>query len=144
MRVSRDQMMMDIAFMVGQRATCDRRRVGAVISRESRVVSTGYNGPPSGMTHCNHKALGVGGSAGCSQAVHAEANAIIFAARHGIATEGCALYTTCEPCLECAKLIINAGIQQVIYTFPYRAHEGLELLRAAGLRVIQLSGGIVE
>lgn len=124
-RVPREHMLMEMAWAVSGRSTCSRLGVGAVIARDGRVISSGYNGNIVGMNHCYHVL-----DEQCTTAVHAEANAILFAARYGTATEGAELYTTHEPCHECAKLIINAGISHVVYMTPYRKHEGLELLFA--------------
>jgi dCMP deaminase len=141
-RLSRDEVSMQIAHVVAQRGTCSRARVGAVISRDGRVLATGYNGPPSGLPHCtdpsgctDEQRVAEGG---CSRSVHAEANCIAFAARHGIATEGANLYTTHLPCLKCAELIVNAGIKSVYYSMDYRIKDGEVLLRAAGVDIIKL------
>lgn len=131
-RRSRNSVLMSMAETLSDRATCTRRQVGALIVRDSRVISTGYNGAPAGLPHCNHR-LNELPSAGCQRAVHAEANAIVFAARNGIATEGATIFTTLSPCYECAKLIINAGITQVWYDTRYRDPAGLELLDQAGV-----------
>ena len=125
---------MDIAFAVSARGTCSRAQVGAVIARDFRVISTGYNGVPSGMGHCDHTQ----DEQGCKHSVHAEANALVFAARHGLSVEGCTLYTTYSPCYECAKLIVNAGITRVAYSLLYRDYSGVELLRDAGITVLSV------
>lgn len=119
------------AALVAERGTCNRAKVGVVIARDGRILSTGYNGAPSGMPHCHHSL----NSDPCTTAVHAEANAIAFAARHGVALEGAELHTTLTPCQPCAQLIINAGIVRVISFQPYRDQSGLKLLRAAGLKL---------
>ena len=132
MRASRDSMLMAMAWVASRRGTCNRLSVGAVIAHDSRVVSTGYNGNPSGMDHCSHTKEDLK----CTTAVHAEANAIAFAARWGgKGTQDATLYVTHAPCLECAKLIINSGITAVIYDRPYRLTEGLEMLHSAGVQV---------
>lgn len=127
MRATRDGMLMGMARVVANRSTCDRLQVGAVIAREGRVISSGYNGNIVGMNHCSHVEHP---SIPCTSAVHAEANAILFAARYGVSTEGAALYTTHQPCLNCAKMIINSGISLVAYDHPYRDNSGLDLLLA--------------
>lgn len=126
-RATRNQMLMSMAWSVADRSTCSRLNVGAVIARDGRVISSGYNGNLVGMDHCDHTSS----SEPCTSAVHAEANAILFAARYGTAVEGAYLFTTHEPCLDCAKLIVNAGITAVIYAIAYRKHDGLELLLKA-------------
>jgi len=157
-RPSRDEMLARIAEGVAMRSTCARGHVGAVISRDGRIISTGYNGAPANMPHCDHSELfelrreahrsGDFSSEWydgqvrlkaleeqtCLDSVHAEANAIAFAARYGVATEGSCLHTTHSPCLECAKLIVNAGITEVYSTREYRLTEGVDLLIAAGVR----------
>lgn len=129
--------MMRMAETVALRSTCDRLNVGCVIARDSRVISTGYNGNVSGQVHCKHMLQNKPDSP-CTTAVHAEANAIVFAARHGVAVHENELWTTHQPCLDCAKLIINAGIWRVHFKNPYRLREGLELLLDVGLMVFQV------
>ena len=104
-RPTRDETTMYVAQAIAERGTCCRLRVGAVICRDGRILATGYNGAPAGMPHCEHEK---GDDTPCEVTVHAEANAIAFAARHGVRTEGAELHTTHSPCLTCAKLIINA------------------------------------
>lgn len=135
-RISRDQMLINIAFIVSRRSTCARSQVGAVIADEGRIVSTGYAGAPAGMPHCSSGVCDL--SQPCHRTVHAEANAIAWAARSAIAIEGCALYCTLSPCLECAKLIINSGIERVVYGEAYRKTNGVELLRGAGVEITYL------
>jgi dCMP deaminase len=140
-RPTKVEMMMGIARMVSLRGTCDRLQVGAAIARDSRVISTGYNGNVSGAIHCRHsddEFYGYGSEDGCQTAVHAEANALVFAARHGVAVLDAELWTTHLPCLSCAKLIINAGITQVWFEHDYRKREGLELLIETGLFVFRV------
>lgn len=133
MRATRNEMLMDMAFVVANRGTCNRLKVGAVIVREGRVMSSGYNGNVIGQDHCKHL-----WNDPCEDAVHAEANAILFAARYGTSTEGASLYTTHQPCLNCAKMIINAGITHVYYGQPYRDNSGLNLLSAhPGVEIYQ-------
>lgn len=133
-RPSKAEMMIGIARMVSLRGTCDRLWVGAAITRDSRVISTGYNGNVSGQPHCYHHPE----DQGCVTAVHAESNAIIFAARHGVAVEGAELWSTHQPCHHCAKLIINAGITRVFYENPYRLREGLEMLIQSNVEVFRV------
>lgn len=134
-RRDRTRVLMSMAQNVASLGTCSRLQVGALIVYRARVISTGYNGAPAKMPHCRHE-----GNEPCLDSVHAEANAIAFAARLGGAgTEGSTLIVTHAPCLECAKLIINAGIREVIYGQPYRRTEGLELLANAGVIVTQLN-----
>jgi dCMP deaminase len=122
-------MLMDMARVVSARGTCMRMMVGAIIARDSRALSMGYNGVPSGLPHCNHT---MDEANGCARAVHAEANAIVWAARNGIVTDGAEMFTTHMPCLSCAALIINAGIMRLVWSIPYRDRSGMDLLVASG------------
>jgi len=124
---------MEMAFIVAGRGTCSRLQVGAIIARDGRVISTGYNGVPAGLPHCIHATYEI--HDGCTQAEHAERNAIYYAARYGTALEGSEMYATHAPCETCARAIINAGIKRVYYKIPYRKTEGVELLERAGLEV---------
>lgn len=143
-------MLMSVAAVYAERSTCSRAAVGSLIVRDGRIMSTGYNGTPSGMPHCEHPCTcelptdrrydcprhGTAPKYRCKATVHAEANAIVFAARHGVATEGASLYTTMAPCVECSKLIVNAGIRHVICGEQYVDNAGIELLALAGVDVI--------
>lgn len=141
---------MGTAALWADRSTCSRLHVGCVVARESRILVTGYNGAPSGMAHCDHECnCGYPGKGGllfenrhlsscnskqpCTISVHAEANAIAFAARHGISLEGAFLYTTHTPCRPCSMLIINAGIIAVVWKEDYMRDDGLELLKAGNV-----------
>lgn len=136
-RPTRNEVLMEIADVIAQRSTCTRKQVGAVVARDGRVLVLGYNGAPSGMPHCLHEPNVI--DAPCTIAVHAEANAIAFAAKHGIRLEGATLYTTCSPCHTCAQITINSGIVEVYYLEQYRDTEPIQLLEKAGLKVWQLS-----
>lgn len=118
-----------LAEQAAKRSTCSRLQVGAVIVQNNQVISTGYNGAPSGIVHCTHV-----DDTPCRISVHAEANALIFAG----ALSPCYLremYVTHLPCYDCSKLIINAGIDRVMYRDTYRTTEGLELLVQGGVFV---------
>ena len=145
-RPSRHEVLMETASVQAQRSTCERAQVGVVIARDGRILATGYNGAASGLPHCDHSADGVTvyspgrrsddgipKDPGCKIAVHAEANAIAYAARHGVALLGSTLYTTYSPCLACAQIVINAGVIQVIALKKYRVEDGSNLIRDAGL-----------
>jgi dCMP deaminase len=137
-RISRDQMLMEMAITASKRSTCNRKHVGAIIAIDGRPVSVGYAGAPSGLPHCLDHGCIPGPDGGCIRTQHAEANAIAFAARKGISTEKATLYTTVSPCLACAKLIINAGISEVWFLELYRKQEGLQLLDLLGISCEQL------
>lgn len=126
---------MAVAAIYSTRGTCGRLHVGAVASRDGRVLTTGYNGAPAGMPHCDHNE----GDIGCTVAVHAEANAIAFAAKYGVALHDAELHVTHMPCLKCAQLIVNAGISRVVFSQAYRDTSGVALLIEAGVTVDQLN-----
>lgn len=147
-RPTRDQTLHQIAEAMSWRSTCSRNAVGVVIAREGRILSTGYNGAPAGMPHCEHLCDCGGNSLDpslhrpscesmqpCKIAVHAEANAIAYAARFGVETQGADLFTTLSPCVACAQLIISAGIISVRYGREYRDRSGLTLLIQADIVV---------
>lgn len=137
-RKSRDEVCLEVANVFSQRGTCLRAQVGAAIARDGRILATGYNGPPAGLEHCEPLCF-ERHSNGCLVAVHAECNAIAYAARHGIAIEGGTLYSTHLPCLGCAQLIVNSGIIRVVYSQDYRDHSGLDLLRLAGCDMMHMT-----
>jgi dCMP deaminase len=136
-RPSRDELGIRLAVIYSTRGTCERAQVGAVISREGRAIASGYVGAPAGLPHCTDVGCDIGDAGGCIRTVHAEANAIAYAARSGTSTEGATIYSTHAPCLDCAKLIINAGLTRFVYDFIYRDPRGLQLLRDAGVEVEQ-------
>ena len=133
-RIDRETMFMQITEVVAKRSTCLRARVGATIIRDNRVVSIGYAGAPSRLKHCTENGCKIE-DGHCVRTVHAEANAIAFAAKAGIPTDGAEMYITHSPCKNCAKLIINSGIRRVTYR-EYRG-DGIELLDYAGVEVIR-------
>lgn len=131
MRPSRDELLTETAFLWAKRGTCSRLQVGCVISRGGRILAQGYNGAPAGLPHCIHTEL----DGPCTEAEHAEKNAIAWAARNGVRLEGAEMHVTNMPCKSCAMSIINAGIVRVMYTLPYRLTAGVELLQSAGVEV---------
>ena len=118
-RVSWENYFMNIAREVATRATCDRKMVGAVIVRGKTILSTGYNGSLRGLPHCDEVGHEME-NGHCVRTVHAEANAIVHAARHGIIVEGGEIFITASPCYNCFKLIVNAGITKIYYGEFYR------------------------
>jgi len=127
-RPSWDEYFMLMAKLASTRSTCLAFPVGAVIVKDRQVLATGYNGSPSGSAHCTAQGYCYEGLSSCdasktlpSRAVHAEANAIAQAARHGIATQGATIYVTLEPCIACLKLIISAGIREVFYETDFNS-----------------------
>jgi dCMP deaminase len=129
---------MSIAQVVSTRSTCHRKYVGAVLVRNRIILSTGYNGSIRGMPHCSEVGHMMEGGH-CVATIHAEANAIIQAALHGISSNGAACYVTHLPCLTCTKMLINAGISQIIYLTTYRADENaMAFFKEAGVAVRQV------
>jgi dCMP deaminase len=129
---------MNIARQAATRSTCERKHVGAVIVRDKTILSTGYNGSIRGMPHCDDVGhLMENGH--CVATVHAEANAIIQAAKNGVRIEGAELYTTASPCWLCFKLIANAGIRRVYYGEFYRDERSIEVARQLRIELIDLS-----
>lgn len=141
---------MEIAHLVKTRATCPRRSVGAVIVRDRHILATGYNGAPSGLPHCPEQGPHADWPEGCMRAghciraLHAEQNAILQAAKLGVPTDGASIYVTCQPCNNCAKMIINAGIQKVVYEGDYPDPFSLEMFRDGRLEVLRLIDGRLE
>jgi len=140
-----DVYFMDIADLVSKRSTCLRRSVGAVLVKDRRVLATGYNGAPSGLHHCLdvgclREQLGVpsGERHELCRGLHAEQNAIIQAALHGVSVNGSTLYCTNHPCIICAKMIINAGIITVVAKADYRDKFAEDILEEAGIEVSRI------
>ena len=143
-RPSWDSYFMQLASVVAERSTCLRRRVGAVMVKEKQILSTGYNGSPSGLLHCDEigclrQILNVpsGERTEICRAVHAEQNAIVQAAKHGVAITGADLYTTLQPCVLCTKLLINVGIKRVVYLEAYPDQLAAEMANEAGLMLVR-------
>jgi len=141
-RPSLDEYFLEIAFVVGKRATCLRKNVGAVIVKDKRILSTGYNGAPSGMNHCleigcirDLEKIPSGTRQEKCRAVHAEQNAIIQAAIHGVSIAGATIYCTHQPCILCAKMLINSNIKRVVYATFYPDDDSLEFFKDAGVEV---------
>jgi dCMP deaminase len=124
---------------LGMLGTCARRKVGAIITRDGRAISWGYNGALAGMPHCDENAHGyhpeMNMNRPCLNTVHAEANCIYYAARQGISTDGGTIYVESSPCYTCAQAVIAAGIVRVVFAREYRDPAGLHLLMDAGLRI---------
>ena len=141
-RPSWDEYFLNIAHLVSTRSTCLRRKVGAVIVKNKQVLATGYNGAPSGITHCDkvgclRDELGVpsGQRHELCRALHAEQNAFLQAARHGVSLEGATLYITTQPCSICAKMIINVGIRKIIIEGDYPDEFARTFLREANIEM---------
>lgn len=131
-RPSWDAYFLDIAFAIATRSTCDRAHVGAVLVRDRRILCTGYNGAPAGLPHCDDVGhLIIDGH--CVRTLHAEQNALIQAALHGVSTAGATAYVTHQPCLTCAKMLINAGVKRVVYAGNYPDPISVNFLSQAGV-----------
>jgi dCMP deaminase len=129
-----DDYFLTIARTVATRATCPRASVGAVLTREHRILTTGYNGAPRGVSHCLEAGCLLVHDH-CQRAVHAEANAIVQGALHGVSLAGATAYCTHEPCVNCTKLLISAGVERIVYETAYPDSIASELLREAGVAV---------
>ncbi len=136
-RAGWNEYFMNIAEQVSTRSTCDRKHVGAVIVRDKTILSTGYNGSLRGAPHCDD--IGHDMDAGhCVRTVHAEANAIAQAAKHGVMIDGSEMYVTASPCLTCFKLVANSGINVIYYKEFYRDERITEYARQAGLTLVYM------
>jgi len=140
-RPSWDDYFMQITHMVAGRATCLRRKVGAILVKDRRILSTGYNGPPAGLPHCDELGgcirykLNVpsGERQELSRAVHAEQNCIIQAAVHGFSIKGAVLYSTNQPCSTCTKMLINSGVREFVVSDGYPDELAREMMEQAGV-----------
>ncbi|MBI5488110.1 MAG: dCMP deaminase family protein [Deltaproteobacteria bacterium] len=136
-RVSWDRYFMNIAHEAKRRSTCDRKNVGAVVVRDRMILSTGYNGSIRGLPHCDEIGHMMEGGH-CVATIHAEANAILQAARNGIRIDEATLYTTASPCWNCFKLCANAGITTIVYDEFYREERIFRIAKRLGLRILSL------
>ena len=141
-RPSWDEYFLEIANIVAKRSTCLRRSVGAVIIKDKRILTTGYNGPPSGLKHCDEVGcirdqmkIPHGERHELCRGLHAEQNAIIQASLHGVSIKGSSIYCTHQPCIICTKMIINAGIKKVIFIHGYPDELSIQFLKEAGVEI---------
>ena len=139
-RLSWDDYFMEITDLVSRRSTCLRRKVGALLVRDRQILASGYNGAPSGLVHCEEngclrdtKGIPSGERHELCRGLHAEQNAIIQAANHGVSINGATLYTTTHPCIICTKMIINAAIRRVVYRDGYADELSSTMLEQAGV-----------
>jgi dCMP deaminase len=138
LRATWDEYFMNIAREVATRSTCDRKHVGAVLVRDKSILATGYNGAIRGLPHCDEEGhLMEDGH--CIRTVHAEANAIVQAARNGVRIDGASIYVTASPCWGCFRLIANAGIQRICFGEFYRDPKIFEFSQRIGIELIDLS-----
>ena len=138
-----DTYFMKIAEDVSTRSTCIRRNVGAVIVKDKRILSTGYNGAPTGISHCTEESclrikhnIPSGERHELCRGLHAEQNAIIQAAFHGVSIKDAVIYITTQPCSICAKMLINSGIKKFIYRSPYNDPLAAEMLKEAQIELV--------
>jgi len=137
-----DEYFLKMALLVGERATCLRRKVGAVLVKDRRILATGYNGAPTKITHCeivgclrDQLEVPSGQRHELCRGLHAEQNVLVQAALHGVSTKGSMLYITCSPCIICAKMIINAGIKEVVCKENYPERMAEDFFREAGVKL---------
>ncbi len=146
-RPSWDEYFLEVVSVVAKRSTCLRRQLGAVIVKDKRILTTGYNGAPSGLAHCldvgclrQEKGVPSGERFELCRGLHAEQNAIIQAASYGVSIQGAVIYTSCQPCVACAKMIINAGIRRVVFGGDYPDPLSRQVLAEAQIEVVQFKG----
>ncbi|HOB11526.1 MAG TPA: cytidine/deoxycytidylate deaminase family protein [Syntrophomonadaceae bacterium] len=142
-RPSWNEYFLEVADLVATRSTCLRRQVGAVLVKDKRIISTGYNGAPRKLKHCSETGclrtendIPSGQRYELCRGVHAEQNAIINAAYYGISTQDTVMYCTNQPCIICARMIINAGIEKVVHRGNFQDDIALELMREAGIELV--------
>lgn len=147
MRPSWDEYFMEMVEVVKKRSTCLRRQVGAIIVKDKRIVATGYNGAPQNCKHCeeigclrNELNIPSGERHELCRAIHAEQNAIVQAAANGTSIKGGTLYVTTQPCILCSKMIINAGIEKIVFKGDYPDELSLKMLKESKVRVVKFEG----
>jgi len=143
-----EHIFMNLATDLAQRSHCVKAQVGAVLAKDTRIISIGYNGPPAGTHNCDEEWPEHGcprdSKGSCSLALHAEENAILYAVKNGANLEGATLYTTLSPCLPCARLIFSAGIKKVYYDKSYAQYkgigndEGVDFLNRFGVSAVRM------
>src|ERR1700761_8491338 len=146
-QISFDQIFMNLANDLAKRSHCVKQHVGAVLTKDPRIISIGYNGPPAHTHNCDEEWPGVGcprdSKGSCSLALHAEQNAILYATKNNVSMEGATLYVTLSPCIACARVIFTIGIKKVFYQNSYAefkglpSDEGVDFLKRFGVEVIQ-------
>jgi len=142
-RAGWDEYFMKIAMDVASRSTCSRKNVGAVIVRDRNILSTGYNGSIAGMPHCDDVGHMMENDH-CIATIHAEANAIIQAAKHGVMINGASIYTTASPCWSCFKIIVNAGMRRIFFGELYRDERIFSVAARLGVEVVDLSATLAR
>ena len=142
-----DDYFLSIAHQVALRSTCTRRRIGALVVRDKRILATGYNNVPSGLEHCTavgclRDELGIpsGERHELCRGIHAEQNAVVQAAKYGISIDGASIFVTNQPCILCAKILINAGIKEIVFEGDYPDELSRTMLEEAGVAFRQVTG----
>ena len=145
-----DQIFMNLATDLALRSHCVKAQVGAVLTKETRIISIGYNGPPAGTHNCDEEWPETGcprdSKNSCSLALHAEENAILYAVKNGASLEGATLYLTLSPCLACARIIYSSGVKKVLFLNSYaqykglKSDEGVDFLNKFGVEALQFPG----
>lgn len=153
-RPAYDDIFMELAVNLSKRSHCVKRQVGAVLVKDTRIVSIGYNGPPAGTHNCDEQWPEEGcprdSKGSCSLALHAEENAILYAVQNGTSIEGCTLYVTLSPCIACARIVFSMKISKVIYLQSYAQYkglaidEGVDFLQRFGVEVVQYQGTLAN
>ena len=137
-RISFEKLFVETTKLVAKRSSCVKAQQAALLIKDNRIISFGYNGPPAGTLNCleegGEEVCGKDSNGSCFLGIHAEQNAIGYAARNGIDTEGCIIYCTMTPCISCAKLISAAGIKEFYYLTEYRLDDGLKFLEYCGIK----------
>jgi dCMP deaminase len=137
MRPNWDEYFLLIASQVALRSTCNRKQVGCVLVRDNRILATGYGGSIRGQPHCVDVGCDIDpNTKGCKRTVHAEINAILQCAKHGVSTDGAVAYVTLSPCADCFKALANAGISKVVYAEEYRVPPNAELAASCGMLLV--------
>lgn len=146
LRPSFENIFLNLAKQLSLRSHCVRKKVGAVLVRDNRIISVGYNGPPAGTYNCDEKWPEKGcypqSNGGCSLAVHAEENAIIYASKNGSNLENATIYITLSPCLSCARIIFSVGIKKVIYVDKYSDYKSNT--KEEGIKFLEMFGVVVQ
>lgn len=149
-----DDIFMELAVNLAKRSHCVKRHVGAVLTKDTRIISIGYNGPPAGTHNCDVEFPDTGcprdSKGGCSLALHAEQNAILYAVKNQTSVDGATLYVTLSPCLACSRIIYTMGIKKVLYFKSYAEYkglasdEGVDFLRRFGVEAVQYTGTLTN
>ena len=141
-RISFEELFVETTKLVAKRSSCVKAQQAALLIKDNRIISLGYNGPPAGTLNCledgGEEVCGKDSTGSCRLGIHAEQNAIGYAARNGINTEGCIIYCTQTPCISCAKLVVASGIKEFYYIDEYRLDDGKRFLSACKVKLCKI------